>query len=1087
MMLKKIFLFAFILNTSISYSQKNNFNLYTVKNGLPQNTVYKIFQDSKGYIWFGTDGGGVSKFDGRKHIYFDKKNGLAGNVVRDIIEDRKGNLWFATDEGVSVFNGIKFQNKNSTNGLLNDIVVKVFEDSKERIWVGTANGGASLLTLKDSISVKNFTTDDGLASNYVFSILEDNYNRIWFGYVGGPPQIISYEKEKLTIQEINTNFNYDLNSVYCGTIDDEGNIWYGTIKNGVFKFENISPKSTPNILSYSILNGLKDNYILDICEDNATIWIASNDGGVHYLKDNKFHYLDTKDGLPSNQILDVFSDREKNIWLSCMGEGILKLNGFEFSHYSTNDGLKSNRISQIKKNEADSTFWVSSFNQGLQVLKIVNEQILEKENILQENPFYNSIKTFDFDQQNNVWIGTQNGIVLWNKKIIATYTAENELAGDQINSILCAKSGTVWIGTSSGLSFYNGEVFGVFTEDDGLINNEIQTIIEAKDGTIWIGTLGGLISYKNNSMTSYDEQEGLANLKVHSLIEASNGNIIIGTYGGGVFMLNNKKIQPLIFDKELTSNNVYALCFENDSTLIIGTDKGMDKAFFDKKFALKFVTHYNENNGFLSIENNLNAVYFDHSFSTIYFGTVNGITAYKPFLEQPIIYKPTIHLETIKLFNQHVDWRKYGEVSNLNLPINLELPFNKNFITFSFNTIHFKNPKNISYQYKLMGFNDEWYNSESSDIVFQGLEPNTYHLQVKSITENGLESTIYEFSFIIVPPFYKTWWFYTISILFIITAIIIYIRLNLKRLKKEKIVLEKTVRERTKEVVNQKNIIEEKNKEITDSITYAQRIQLAILPDEEKLNNYFTEYFVLFNPKDIVSGDFYWVNKKDYRLYFMAADCTGHGVPGAIMSIIGHTSLETTLKNSNTLNAGEFLDLLNTNMINTLLQSKQHSIKDGMDVALCIYDEKKNTLEYAGANNPLYIIRKRTNGFDNVLTQEQLALSNDDYNLFEFKADKQPIGDFDHRTNFNTHTINLLSGDTIYLFSDGFADQFGGDKGKKYKYKPFKQYLLDIQSDNLPVQKEKLNNELNNWMHPLNDTQHYEQVDDMLIISIRIV
>ncbi|MCB9363020.1 MAG: SpoIIE family protein phosphatase [Flavobacteriales bacterium] len=1083
-------LLLIILFTLISLpfiAQKNNFNRYTIKSGLPQNTVYKIFQDSKGYIWFGTDGGGVSKFNGTNHTYFTKNNGLAGNVVRDIIEDNQGNLLFATDAGLSIYDGKKFTTIDTDNGLSSNITLKLFNDSEQRIWLGTSGGGLNLISYQDTIQVTNFTTQNGLNSDIVFSITEDDFNRIWLGYIGGNPQIITYQKNKLNIKEINTAFNYDLSAIFCSTKDDEGNIWFGSIRNGVYKFENISPNSNPSIISYSILNGLKDNYILDICKVNSTIWIATNDGGVQYLNQNKFNYINTKDGLPSNQVLDIFSDKEKNLWFSCMGEGVLKLNGFEFSHFSKDDNLLSNRISHIKKNPLDSTLWVSSYDNGIQVLKIEDQELIEQNKILSDNSYYNTIKTFDFDAHNNAWIGTQNGLVIWNDGIIATVSAEDELAGNQVNTILCAKSGWTWIGTSSGLSWYNGEMFGVFSEENGFINNEIQTIIESTDETIWIGTLGGLAKYKDNAITTYDNEEGLTNLKVHSLIEAVNGNLIIGTYGGGLYYFNKSidslPIQQL--DLKLTSNNIYSLAFENDTTLIVGTDKGFDKVVFGNNFSVYKTQHYTENNGFLSIENNLNSIYNDKSTNTIYFGTVNGITLYKPFMEQKDIQSPPILLENIKLFNQDVNWNEYGEVDNSNIPIGLNLPFKQNFISFTFSTIYFKNPKNITYRYQLTGFNDEWYDSKNNEIVFQGLEPNNYSLKVKAITENGIESNVYEFNFIITPPFYKTWWFYIICVIFIASTIIIYIRLNLKRLRKEKLILEKTVRERTKEIVEQKDIIEEKNKEITDSITYAQRIQHAILPDEEKLNSYLKDYFVLFNPKDIVSGDFYWANRKDNKFYFMAADCTGHGVPGAIMSVIGHTSLETTLKTSDNLGAGEFLDLLTTNMVNTLVQSKQHSIKDGMDASLCIYDIEKNTLEYAGANNPLYIVRPIETKFDAILNEETLVLNTERHNLFEFKANKQPIGVFEHRVRFNTHTINLQPNDTIYMFSDGFADQFGGPKGKKYKYKPFKQFLLDIQKEPLAIQKEKLNSELITWINPKETNIVYEQIDDVLIFGIR--
>jgi len=1087
MKLRILFLACLFIYSTGSYSQKNNFTSYSVRNGLPQNTVYKIFQDSKGYLWLGTDGGGVSKFDGRTHKYFKKADGLASNVIRDVLEDRHGNFWFATNEGLSFFDGRDFTTISESEGLISNTVVKVFEDSQGRIWVGTTGGGLSHVSLEDSISVQNFTTADGLSSNNVFAILEDDFQRIWLGFIGGPPQVISLQDGKLETQPVSIDQNYDLNAIYCGSKDEAGNLWFGSIYNGVFKFENIKPEGRPEVSNYSILNGLKDNYILDINPSDSVVWIATNDGGVHYLEGEKVNTFTTEDGLPGNQILDLYTDFEGNLWVSCMGEGILRLNGFEFSHYSVPDGLISDQLSYIQNDVNSSSIWIATYDKGLQKISIKDNQIISEKRILTDNDLYNSIRSFDFDANQNLWIGTQNGIVVWNEEILAKVGSER-IAGDRINSILCASSGWVWIGTSSGLSFYNGE-YGVFREEDGFINNEIQTIIEASDGTIWIGTLGGLASYKDEIMVTYDAVEGLSNLKVHSLVEASDGKIIIGTYGGGLFSLDKSRdslpIKPLLDPSELTSSNIYSLCFENDSTLIAGTDKGVDKLMFKGDFELASIQRFNENNGFLAIENNINAIHYDKKLKAVLFGTVNGLTSYTSALADQQKHRPKINLEKIKLFNQEVDWREFGEIDSNYLPVELVLPHDQNFISFIFSGIYFKNPENISYRYRLLGLNDSWYRSKAGEIVFQGLEPNEYTIEVRSITENGYQSDSYTFSFKINPPFYKTWWFYTLCVLFIALSITVYIRLNLRRLRKEKIVLENTVTERTREIVDQKNIIEEKNQEILDSINYAQGIQQAILPDGPKLSNYFDDYLVLFNPKDIVSGDFYWAHKKHGKYYFMAADCTGHGVPGSIMSVVGHASLETTLKHPEELSAGEFLDLLNQNVLDILLQSQEHSVKDGMDVGLCIYDPDSATMQFAGANNPLYLIRKKAFGFSESVPEDQLSISNEEYNLFEYKANKQPIGDYEHRVPFDTYTIELEAGDTVYVFSDGFPDQFGGPKGKKYKYRPFKRFLLDIQTEALSRQKQMLSEELDNWMHPDETEDEHEQIDDVLIFGVR--
>lgn len=281
--------------------------------------------------------------------------------------------------------------------------------------------------------------------------------------------------------------------------------------------------------------------------------------------------------------------------------------------------------------------------------------------------------------------------------------------------------------------------------------------------------------------------------------------------------------------------------------------------------------------------------------------------------------------------------------------------------------------------------------------------------------------------------------------------------------------LEQKVEERTAEVVRQKEEIESQRvklehlyNEVTDSIKYAKRIQEAILPPEAYVKNVLPNSFVLFKPKDIVSGDFYWVEKVGSKVFFAAVDCTGHGVPGAFMSIVGYNLLKQIVKDES--DPGKILTELSKGVKDTLHQGlEEGSSKDGMDIALCSYDIKTKTLQYAGAYNPLYLVR---NG-----------------ELFETKADKFPIGgalkDSEHRT-YTSHTFQLQPNDTVYIFSDGYADQFGGEKGKKFMVKQFRQLILSIQDKSMEEQKRYLNYIIEQWRGG------HEQVDDILVMGMRV-
>ena len=284
------------------------------------------------------------------------------------------------------------------------------------------------------------------------------------------------------------------------------------------------------------------------------------------------------------------------------------------------------------------------------------------------------------------------------------------------------------------------------------------------------------------------------------------------------------------------------------------------------------------------------------------------------------------------------------------------------------------------------------------------------------------------------------------------------------------------------EVEKQNIVIEEKNREIVDSINYAKRIQNTILPSEKNLANLLPNSFVLFQPKDIVSGDFYWLDKTDDYIFFATVDCTGHGVPGALVSVVGHNGLKRVLNEFHLTEPSLMLDKLNELVEDTFSQSTE-SIKDGMDLALCRLNRKTNELVYAGANNPLYIVRKKQKGEEVSILPDSATLSHTNKSgieLHEIKADKQPIGKYDYRTAFTSHTIQLIEGDSLYIFSDGFADQFGGKKGKKFMYKPFKRLITDLSELKMRAQEKKLFYAFDDWKGEL------EQIDDVCVMGVRI-
>ncbi|HEY0029476.1 MAG TPA: tetratricopeptide repeat protein [Bacteroidia bacterium] len=264
------------------------------------------------------------------------------------------------------------------------------------------------------------------------------------------------------------------------------------------------------------------------------------------------------------------------------------------------------------------------------------------------------------------------------------------------------------------------------------------------------------------------------------------------------------------------------------------------------------------------------------------------------------------------------------------------------------------------------------------------------------------------------------------------------------------------------EITKQKEIIEEKSREVHDSITYAKRIQTAILPPDKLIKVFLPDSFVLFKPKDIVSGDFYWMENSredSNKILFAAVDCTGHGVPGAMVSVVGNSSLNRAVREFGLSTPCKILDKL-TQLVEETFERSENAVKDGMDISLCCLDKSNNILEWSGANNPIWINRKGV--------------------MEKITADKQPIGVFEHRKPFTNHSMQLEKGDLVYIFTDGYADQFGGAKGKKFKSKQLEELLLASREFSMEEQKQLLDKEFENWRSGL------EQIDDVCIIGVRV-
>lgn len=367
----------------------------------------------------------------------------------------------------------------------------------------------------------------------------------------------------------------------------------------------------------------------------------------------------------------------------------------------------------------------------------------------------------------------------------------------------------------------------------------------------------------------------------------------------------------------------------------------------------------------------------------------------------------------------------------------------------------------------LQGVDKKYIYSENKSISYGGLPPGNYTFYLSASNGEGHWSVPTKYTFTIAKPIWQIWWVWLLAIGIIYGTVHLILRYRLNLLKREKKILEHKVQLRTQEIVNQSKIIEAKNKDITDSIEYAKKIQDSILPNIDFIKKFLPQSFIFYKQKDIVSGDFYWFAAKHNQIIFAAVDCTGHGVPGAFMSLIGNNVLNQIVNENNVTDPASILMKLNEGVLKALYGSRNYSTtKDGMDIGICSINLQSNTLIFAGAMRPLYLCR--------------------DGALEEILGDKVSIGtDFTEGTHknfsFSNKEIKIQANDVFYLSTDGYADQFGGEKGKKMMKKNFKNLLQLISNRPMEEQAKVVSDSLMEWKG------NFEQVDDILVIGFKVI
>ena len=677
-----------VVRAGIGYRQ-GAWQTLGVPDGLLSSTVLAIYQDRQGYMWFGTMGGGVSRYDGQRFIHFTTEEGLVDNSVRAIAEDGKGNMWFGTQGGVSRYNGRTLKSFTADDGLAGNYVGSIAMDGKGRLWFGTS-GGASCY---DGQQFINFTIEDGLSHNFVECIVEDEDDRLWFGTRGG---VSRYDGQQFI--SFTTGDGLGHNYVKAIAQDGEGNMWFGT-RGGVSRYDG------KEWTTFTVQDGLGFNQVFSIVEDReGNLWFGTLGGGVSRYDGRAFRTFTTEDGLAGNFGLSAFEDREGSLWFGTY-QGVSRYDGQQFISFTTEDGLPDNVVTAILE-DRQGNMWFGSEEGGVSRYDGREFVTFTTADGLGHDAVYAILQ----DSAGSLWFATLGGgVSRYDGKSWASLTAQDGLVDDSVYCIAEDRRGNLWFGTVKGVSRYDGEEFVNFTGENGLSENHVHSIVEDRQGNLWFATIGGGVNrYDGTTFEIFTPKEGLAWWSVLFGLEDRQGNLWFGTENGGVSRYDGQEFRNFTTLDGLANNVVISILEDRDDRLWFATASGMtryDGSVFQNLLRQDGLIH----DEIEDIHQSRNG--------DIWIATRGGLTRYRPRYTHPPVYISDV-----------VTDQRLGPVEEIGLPST------QDFIAFEFQGVSFKTrPGKMIYAYRLEGYEEEWKHTRDNRMEYIDVPAGEYVFQVRAI------------------------------------------------------------------------------------------------------------------------------------------------------------------------------------------------------------------------------------------------------------------------------------------------------------------------------------------------------------------
>jgi len=799
-----------VVTAQKAYAKDQNpqgFSSFGKLQGLKDAEIICMLEDKSGNIWFGTFRAGVIKYDGKYFTHFTQREGLGNNVVWSMREDKRGNMWFGTEDGVIKYDGKRFTRFTVKEGLGSNNIKSILEDKNGNLWFGTNGGGVSKY---DGQHLTRFTQKEGMTGNFIYCILEDKKGNLWFVTQQGLSKYDGKSFIHFTEKEGLTN-----NYVECMLEDKNGNLWFGT-KGGLSQYDG------QRFTNFTKSEGLSKNHIRSILEDKSgNLWFGTLDGGVIKYDGKNFTDFTEKEGLSENSVFTILEDSRGKLWFGTFGGGINKYDGESFTHFTEGQGLSNNLVRCILEDKSGSLWFGTNDGVNKYELRDIehgNKRFVSLTN--KEGLSSNYIRSILEDKSGNFWFGTfGGGLNKYDGKSFTHFSQKDGLIDDWIWKVLEDKSGNIWSSGGWGVSKYDGKSFTNFTIRQGLSDEFVIDMLEDKSGNLWFGTnAGGVSKYDGSTFTHFTTKEGLSNDNVRSILEDESGNLWFGTGGGGVSKYDGKTFTHFTVKEGLSDDFVESLMEDRSGNLWVGTSNGLNK--MDKEYASsvpgasnRYFKTYTYEDGFTGIGVTFGKTMYEGKDGTIWIGADDRLTIFRPDKVTKDTTPPNLQLTGLSLYNESIPWQsllplqdRHGSKEDsgivmqngvlvhdlyfdslskwYSVPKNLSLAYDNNYFTVQFLGITLQSPNKVKYQYKLEGIDEDWSAlTNRSEATYGHVPHGNYTFKVKAMNGDGYWSNELSYPLTIRPPWWHTWWAYTLFALLLTGIIYAIFRYNLNRIR----------------------------------------------------------------------------------------------------------------------------------------------------------------------------------------------------------------------------------------------------------------------------------------------------------------